>query len=279
MFKNIFLISTLSGFLMACNGNTTTEPPKENPPASSPVAATSHAASATASNESNPNWQTLMVATEASYPPFQHKDESGQPIGFEVELMKEVAKAAQFNVHIVHTERKMWRETLSAGNFDVWSSSFTISDKDADVADFSDPFLQVQNVVYVLDNEKNAAIKDSSGLKGKKISISKYSKSAPQVVGQLTGSPDLAIPADTFYLALKNVYAGQTDGVFGQDLVLGYYAREHGMKTKSIDIGEKKKSLAFVVKKGNQAVLKKLNEGLAIIKANGVYDALVKKYF
>lgn len=276
-------ISTLivSCFLAACDSGSAVQQNTAPAQSSAPTVAASQVEKPVASTTHNPAWKTVMVATEATYPPFQYRNESGIPIGFEVELLQEVAKAAQFNVNIVHTERKNWKYSLSNGHFDIWSSSFTISDKDADVADFSEPFLQVENVVYVADNEKNAHVKTEKDLKGKSISISKYSKSAPQIVGELTGSPDLVVPSDTFYLALKGVYAGKTDGVFGQDLVLAYYAKQENspVKIKIINLGEKKKSLAFVVKKGNTEMLKKINEGLKKVKENGVYDGLVKKYF
>lgn len=275
-----YLMTTLavSGLLVACTNG---EPTANNTSANASAVVSGQAASSVNAKINNPAWQTLRVATEANYPPFQFRDEAGNPVGFEVELLQEVAKAAQLNVDIIHTERKMWRDTLTAGDFDMWSSSFTISDKDADVADFSAPFLEVENVIYVLDNKQNESIKTAADLKGKKISVSKYSKSAAQVSGQLAGSPDLVVPQDTFYLALKSVFAGETNGVFGQDLVLKYYANQQGgnVKVKIINIGEKKKSLAFVVKKGNTDLLKKLNQGLAAVKANGTYDALVKKYF
>lgn len=285
MTKQLITTLILSCFLAACDGNeptaTSTQPEQPTTKASSATVASTASQAAAPQEEHNPEWKTFMVATEATYPPFQYRNEMGQPVGFEVELLKEVAKAAKFNVNIVHTERKAWQNTLTNGDFDIWSSSFTVSDKDADVAEFSEPFLQVENVVYLADNEKNAHVKTAADLKGKSISISKYSKSAPQVVGALTGSPDLAIPADTFYLALKGVYAGETDGVFGQDVVLAYYSKQTSspVKTKVINLGEKKKSLAFVVKKGNADMLKKLNEGLKIVKENGTYDNLVKKYF
>lgn len=275
-----YLMTTLavSGLLVACTNG---EPTANNTSANASAVVSGQAASSVNAKINNPAWQTLRVATEANYPPFQFRDEAGNPVGFEVELLQEVAKAAQLNVDIIHTERKAWKDSLTTGDFDIWSSAFTISDKDTDVADFSQPFIDVENVVYLLDNQQNNSINNTSDLKGKKIAVSKYSKSAPQVVAQLTGSPEFVSPQDTFYLALKSVYAGENTGVFGQDLVLKYYANQQGgnVKVKSINIGEKKKSLAFVVKKGNTDLLKKLNQGLAAVKANGTYDTLVKKYF
>lgn len=282
--KKYLTILALSVFLTGCQdaGNSA-----DSSKAASTTAPTESAAVVAASSVAvgqqqpdNPNWKTYRVATEATYPPFQFRDETGLPIGFEVELLHEVAKAGEFNITWIHTKRRQWLDMLNNDHVDVWSSSFTVSPEDSAVADFSVPFAEVENVVHVVDDEKNKSIQSVSDLQNKKISVSKYSKSGPTVVGKITGSVDNAVRADTFYLALKDLYAGQVDGVFGQNLVLAYYAKERPeTKTKTIVLGEPKKSLAFVVKKGNKEVVEKLNAGLNKVKADGTYDQLVKKWF
>lgn len=281
--KKYLAILALSIFLTGCQDAGDSADSQKPASAAAPESAVVVAASSVAVGQQqpdNPNWKTYRVATEATYPPFQFRDEAGLPIGFEVELLHEVAKAGEFNVTWIHTNRRQWLDMLNHDHVDIWSSSFTISPEDSEVADFSVPFAEVENVVHVVDNERNKSIQSVNDLKNKKISVSKYSKSAPTVVGKITGSVDNAIRADTFYLALTDLYVGQVDGVFGQNLVLAYYAKERPeTKTKMIVLGESRKSLAFVVRKGNKEALEKLNAGLSKVRANGTYDELVQKWF
>ncbi|UOP04938.2 transporter substrate-binding domain-containing protein [Conchiformibius kuhniae] len=273
--KKTFVLCVLALALSACSDDV-----EENQTAKKPPPSQAAAANSTAAPAANPDWPTYKIATEANYPPFQYRDENGVPIGFEVELMQAVARAAQFNAHIVHTSRKEWERTLNNDSFHIWSSSFTISPERKEVAGFSKPFLAVENVVYVVDNEKNQTVRSAADLKGKKIAVSSYSKSAPEIVGKLTGSAGLVVPTDTFYLALKSVYGNKTDGVFGQDLVLAYYSLHNpAVKMKQINVGEPKKEVAFVVKKGNTELLDKLNEGLDKVRADGTYAKLLKRWF
>lgn len=250
----------------------------DNVPADKNAASATTSASNSSAHIGNPAWPTYQVGTEANFPPFQYRNEQGVPVGFEVELLKAVADAGEFNVHIVHSSRQEWEKTLSSNQFNIWSSAFTASPQAAQVAAFSKPFLTVENVVNVLDNDANRSIRTAQDLKGKRIAGSSHSKTAPEVIPKITGqSPILS---GTFYLALKDMYGGKSDGVFGQNLVLAHYGLENPQfKMRSIDIGEPKRKMVFLVHKDNAELLAQLNKGLDKVRTDGTYTKLVTKWF
>nr|UOP04938.1 transporter substrate-binding domain-containing protein [Conchiformibius kuhniae] len=273
--KKTFVLCVLALALSACSDDV-----EENQTAKKPPPSQAAAANSTAAPAANPDWPPTKLPPKPIIPRSNTVMKTACPSALKSNSCKRLPVPRNSMPTSSTPSRKEWERTLNNDSFHIWSSSFTISPERKEVAGFSKPFLAVENVVYVVDNEKNQTVRSAADLKGKKIAVSSYSKSAPEIVGKLTGSAGLVVPTDTFYLALKSVYGNKTDGVFGQDLVLAYYSLHNpAVKMKQINVGEPKKEVAFVVKKGNTELLDKLNEGLDKVRADGTYAKLLKRWF
>lgn len=266
---------TLGIGLSACSGETSTSEQNNafaNPNPVVQAASTTQAA--------NPDLPTYMVGSEVSYEPFEFKNEKGNPIGFEVELLEEIGKAAQFNVVFIHTPRNALENDLDSGRFSILASALSISPERMEKMDFSEPFLDFVREVYILDTPENAALKSARDLQGKIIAVNSGSKTAIAAAEELTGSADKVEKAGSFYLSLAAMYNGKAIGTLGDSRILQYYdAKQPDIKTRAISLGDKPKQIAFAVKKGDTELLNKINQGLKIIKENGTYDQLLKKWF
>lgn len=246
-----------------------------------PNTTATHVQAASVSHQANPDLPTYMVGSEVSYEPFEFKNEKGNPIGFEVELLEEIGKAAQFNVVFIHTPRNALENDLNSGRFSILASALSISPERMEKMDFSEPFLDFVREVYILDTPENAALKSARDLQGKIIAVnSGSSKTAIAAVEELTGSADKVEKAGSFYLALAATYNGKAIGTLGDSRILQYYdAKQPDIKTRAISLGDKPKQIAFAVKKGDTELLNKINQGLKTVKENGTYDQLLKKWF
>lgn len=226
--------------------------------------------------------KVYQVGTHLNYLPFHYRDEKGNPLGFEMELLQAVAKEAGLEIHIQNAtseQRKNFAEELNKGTFDMWASTISINPERAEQVDFSQPFLDFENVVHVLDN---SSVQTAEQLKGKKIVVSQLSKSAPELAAKFNGEPKNVIPAETFFAALRTLYVNKADAVLGDSRVLAYYAKQNQddkVKTRVISLGESKKEFAFAVKKGNTELVAKLNEGLKKVQENGTLKQLEQKWF
>ena len=69
----------------------------------------------------------IKVGTNAEYRPFEYVDESGEIVGFDVDLIKELAKRAGYEVELVNTKWDGIFTALAAGEFDVVASACTIT--------------------------------------------------------------------------------------------------------------------------------------------------------
>lgn len=263
-----FLAITLA--LAACNQSTT----QTTLPTASETNTT-----ISASVVSNPNWETLLVGSEINYAPFEFKDNSGQPIGFEVDLLTAIAQAEQMNVQFIHNPRNKMVETLNTDKFAIFASALSITPERAAEVDFTQPYMDFYRAVMILDTPENQNIKTIADLNGKKIATNKSSQSNIKIITQMSGAEKIML-AETFYLAMKEVYAGNAVGVMGDNTSLAYYDKRHeNVKTRIIRTDEPARQLAFAVKKGNTALLNKLNRGLEKIKKDGTYEKIHDKWF
>ncbi len=231
--------------------------------------------------EPNPDWETLNVGAEISYEPFEFKDKNGLPTGFEVELIQEIGKVEKFNVQIFDHSRKEIVETFDKDKYAIWISALSSNPKRAELMELSDPIITTGVEAFVLDNEKNKDIVTYENLKGKTFGVNKGASSrALADIARLSGGENNTVPADSFFLAMSNVYKGKADAILGDKRVVEYYMQRFPeYKLKAVPLDKDERTVVFAVKKGDKATLKKVNDGLKKVKENGTYDKLVKKWF
>lgn len=228
----------------------------------------------------NPDWETLLVGSEINYAPFEFKDPMGKPIGFEVDLLTAVAHAEKMNVQFIHHSRNQFVDALNSGKFSIFASAFSVNPERAEKVDFTQPYMNFYRAVMILDTPENQSIQSIADFTGKKIATNKSSKVNMKLITQLSGNESNIVTADTFYLAMKDMYAGKAVGVMGDDNSLAFYDKRHAdIKTRILRTNEPPTPLAFAVKKGNTELVNKLNSGLEKIKKDGTYDKIHDKWF
>lgn len=272
--KKLMLALVTALALTACGSNdstptkattdtTTTQTPEEAP-----------------NPQTNPVWETVHVGSELNYPPFEFLNEQGQAIGFEVDLLQEIGKREEFNVHFFNHERSEIAETLNNGKYRIWATALAVTPERTSMMDFSDPIITSHFVVALPDNETTSSIRSLSNLNGKIISVSKNASSTFDSAVRIAGKEANVLSTDTFFLSIKAMFSGQSTAVISDQRVLNYYALQYptiGLKT--FPLSGETRQLAFAVKKGDKTMLDKLNSGLKKVKDDGTYDQLMTKWF
>lgn len=274
-------ILKLSGFVMttilllsACS-ETTSHTSETTTSASSPASE--------ANTSSETAKETITIATEANFFPLRYRDGT-EFAGYQIELLQQIAKAANMNATFVATKDARNLNLLPKANYTATLGTFDATPENKQLADFTDPITTMTYMIH-LKNEKNGT-GTLADLKGKKISIDSYYASNPEFIKlltQLTGSESNIFVRDTFFLAWKAMISGEVDGVFGENLVMDYTLLTHGKKVdlhvKKIDLNLPENHRSLLVKKGNEALVKRFNDGLAKMKTDGSYDTLYRKWF
>lgn len=275
--RKLLAMATGLVLLTACGKSETPAPTSE---ANNQTATVAQSPTNSVSPTHNPNYKTYNVGSEASYEPFSFKNEMGTVVGFEVDLLNAIGEVAQFNVNFVDTSRSQVVDTLNSGRFDIWASALSVSPERLETMSMSEPYLDFARELYVLDKPENASLQSVNDFAGKKIAVNEGSSSAIEFAQKITGDKENVVLARSFYLSVTSTIQGKSDATLGDSRILQYYQLKHPeIKARMVDLGESKKQIAFAVKKDNQEMLDKINQGLNTIKQNGTYDKLVEKWF
>ncbi len=169
----------------------------------------------------------LSVGCEVGYPPFEDFAEDGTtPIGFDVDIITEVAKRLGLEVNIINTA---W-DGIFAGidnNYDVVCSACTITAERKETMAFSTPYIQNYQAV-ILKAGDTREIKSFNDLDGMTVAVQKETTS-DELLGDYksTGTIDVEIVANEKILScFTQLDNGEVDAVCVDSTVAdGYLAK------------------------------------------------------
>lgn len=218
---------------------------------------------------------TVVVGTNAEYPPFEFVDDNGNITGFDIELLDAIAQEAGFEYELVNTRWDGIFVALSSGEFDAVISAATITPERAQQVNFSDPYFNAgQRITVQAGNGDIAGPDDLAGLK----------------VGVQTGTTgDIWLSENTeaevvrydentlAFQALANgdVDAAVADGPTAVDIVKA----NPEMDLTVLDGVYTDEEYGIAINMDKSDLLAAINEGLAAVRASGQYDDIYNKYF
>ncbi|OPL19072.1 MAG: hypothetical protein AVO35_12400 [Candidatus Aegiribacteria sp. MLS_C] len=221
--------------------------------------------------------QAVHSGCEVDYPPFCFADDSGEAAGFSVELLTETLGAMGRDVVFetgTWTEVKGW---LESGSVDALPLVGRTPERE-DIFDFTFPYMTLHGAVVVrADCDSILSAEDLSGL----------------VVGVMEGDNaeeylrgsdlDVEIVTEpTFLGAFEQLSAGSLDAVVVQRIVALRLISEHGfvdLKVLDWPLLDFRQDFCFAVREGDSELLALLNEGLALVMADGTYSHLHASWF
>ncbi len=226
-------------------------------------------------------------ATEYDYPPFSVTN-NGEADGFSVELLKAVAETMGLDITFKIDSWAMIKDELKNGELDVLPLVGYTKERDQHF-DFTVPYIIMHGNIFIRND--NNEIQTEDDLYGKQIIVMKGDNAHEYAVKR--GFSDELILTDTYEEAFKLLASGKYDAVLAQSLVGEQLIEQLGLKNikAATQIDENslteirtnlsgfEQKFCFAVKEGNKDLLSKLNEGLAIVSANGEFDRLYKKWF
>lgn len=233
-------------------------------------------ASASASSDSQPGKPTLTVAMELAYPPFETKDDAGNPAGIAVDFMDDFAKQYGYDLVIENTAWDGLIPSLQTGKADCVISSMTITPERAEVVDFSDPYAMAQLAILANANSGIESI-DDLNQPGKKVAVKTGSTGDVYATANLPEA-DIVRLADES-ACVTEVVQGKADGFLYDQLTIYRNQAANPDTTTAVYIPfQNAESWGIAVKKGDTELLDQLNEFIAQSKEDGEFDRLTEKY-
>ena len=232
--------------------------------------------------------RVLRSASELDYPPFSVVQKDGSAGGFSVDLLKAVCEAADLKVAFRVGPWNEIKTALAEGRLDVLPLVSYSKTREA-VFDFTTPYLRMHGAVFVRKGERT--IRGEADLKDRQVLVMRGDTAHEYAVRKkLTHH---LILTDTFEEAIRRLSKGQGDAVIIQHLVGLQLVKQLGVANVvalGASVGTSLRPVArplegfeqkfcMAVRDGDKALLARLNEGLALVISNGVYDELYDKWF
>ena len=216
--------------------------------------------------------ETLRVATDATFPPFEYT-ENGKRVGFDVELIEAIAKVLNRKVEWTDIDFKGLIPGLLAKRFDVAASAIYITDERRKVVDFTDPYYP--GGLLIMTKTGDQTIKGPDDLKGKKVSVQVGTKSVNFLKETFPATERVEVEKNQEMFQLVEV--GRADAAVTGKPAAKLYARARGtlqVVDKQLTVEE----YGYALRKDEPQLLKQFNDALKKLKADGTYDKLVAKY-
>lgn len=221
--------------------------------------------------------ETLRIATEGAFPPFNTIDQNGVPQGFDVDIAHALCAEMKVECEIVTQDWDGIIPGLLARKYDAISASMSITPERQEAVDFTDPYYS-NKLRYVAPKGKDIDI-TAAGLKGKTIGAQRATISAEWIEKNLTDvDVKLYGTQEEAFLDLAN---GRLDVVLNDAYVTYDWLKSEagqGFEFKGEPVFDDDK-IGIAVRKGDDDLRTKLNAALAAIRANGTYETINAKYF
>lgn len=215
------------------------------------------------------------VVSDTSFVPFEFK-EDGEYVGFDIDLIHAVADEAGFEINFETTNFDGIIPGLQTGQFDIAIAGIGITEERAEKIDYSDPYYESGlRLAVAKDNDSIEGIED---LDGKTVATRLGSTSAAFIDENIEGAEaNQYEQLDQAYLAVEN---GSVDAILYDAPNVAYYIQTEGEDTLKM-VGElyQAEDYGIAISKGNDELVKAINEALETIKENGDYDEIHKKWF
>lgn len=223
--------------------------------------------------------ETLVMATNATFPPYEFK-EGDSFAGIDVEIAGKIAEKLGMTLEIKDVEFGSIIGGVQTGKFDIGMAGMTVTDERLKSVNFSDSYATGIQVVIV---KEDSAIKSLDDLKG-------------------DGSMKFGVQQDT----TGDIYASDTveNGGYGKDNVVRYKTGAdavQALKTGKVDAviidnepaknfvkaneglsilnGDwVKENYAIAIAKDNTELLEKVNGALKELITDGTVKAIIDKY-
>ena len=214
----------------------------------------------------------LRVVTDATFPPMEFVKD-GQRTGFDIDLVEALGKEMGRKIEWIDIDFKGLIPALQAGRADMANSAIYITDERAKVVDFTDPYYAGGLVVLT---KKDGPIKSLKDLEGKKVAVQVGTKSVSFLKDNFPKVERVEVEKNQEMFNLAQI--GRADAAVTGKPAAKLYAQAHPdmiVLPEQITV----ENYGMALPKNQPETTKAVNEALKKIRANGVYDALVVKWF
>lgn len=266
---SVLLISMLA-ILAACGtAETTQEEPANTPGEGAPEEQPA---------EQEDEKPTLLIGTDAAYPPFENI-EKGEIVGFDVDILEAIMAEAGYEYDLQNTGWEALFESVKNGSVNFGISAITITEDRQQTYDFSIPYFEASQMILTPSDSDVESFQD---LKDKVVGV-QTGTTGDFKVQELLGDKSSDIKKyETTPLAIMGMLAGEVEAVVADNVVIQTYVKNNpGKEVKAIADNSSFDSeyYGLMFQKGNDELREDVNAALKTIIDNGTYSEIYQTWF
>jgi len=226
------------------------------------------------------------IGINAAFAPFVFKDEAGQMVGFDIDLLTAMSKVGNFEVSYIDAPFDTLLPSVESGELDAAISAITVTDDRAARVRFSNIYFRSgaapvsyynpgQGLAVRQDETTIASAADLSA--GVKVGVKANTTGAHFVATQTAAEAISYAEADTALAALRN---GDVDAVVVDIPVIVRYISNRpdvGIRITGGPLTDEQYAIA--VNPARPELLERFNGALLQVQAEGTYSQLFEKWF
>ncbi len=219
----------------------------------------------------------LLAGCEYNYPPFCIVEDNDVAAGFSVELLRSTLHAVGRSVVYKVGAWSELKQDLAEGRLQVLPLVGRTPEREKQY-DFTFPYLTMHGAIVVRSETKE--VRSLADLRGRRVVVMK-GDNAEEFMRRTDTGAVLSTTA-TSEEALRELADGQQDAAVMQRLLALRLIRELGIGNLELAGGiipEFKQEFCFAVRDGDRERLALLNEGLALVMADGTFRQLHAQWF
>ena len=220
--------------------------------------------------------ETVRIATEGAYAPYNFLDDAGKPAGFEIDLGNAMCAQAGLTCEFITNDWDSIIPNLLAGNYDLIMAGMSITDERLETIDFTQNY-------FPPDPSKFAAAAgagiDPTALDGKRIGVQGGTIQAAYAEKNLAAN-NTVVSFGTADQAMADLAAGNLDTILADGAYLEpVVAASSGSLEfvgEDLMIGN---GIGGGLRKDETELKTKLDDALTALKADGTVDKLIAQWF
>jgi polar amino acid transport system substrate-binding protein len=220
--------------------------------------------------------ETVRIATEGAYAPWNFLDDAGKPAGYEIELGAAICEKAAITCEFVINDWDSIIPNLLAGNYDLIMAGMSITEERLQTIDFTQNYFPPDPSKFVA---AAGASLDFAALSGARIGVQGGTIQASYAEENF-GANNTVVSFGTADQAMADLAAGNLDTILADSAYLEpVIAASSGALEfvgEDILIGD---GVGAGIRKDEPELKTKINDALTALKADGTVDTLIAKWF
>ncbi|WP_224449186.1 basic amino acid ABC transporter substrate-binding protein [Haloprofundus salilacus] len=223
----------------------------------------------------------IVPGTAPGFPPFEFKNESGELVGFDIDLLSAVVEETDYTL-------AAWEEfefdslipALQNDRIDVIAAAMTITEDRQETIAFSDPYYNADQAILV-SGDGDFSPQSLDDLSGQTVGAQEGTTGAGVVEDELVADGDIQQSNFRTYgnyvLAVQDLENGNVDALVIDQPVAQTFADQRNVEIAFVyETGER---YGFGLRQNDDDVVSALNEGLQAVRDSGRYEEIRNEWF